>query len=54
MLFLKNHSFCGDDSDISCATDLQMIIGVVDNTPVSKNYVGVPTPLTGELKEYVE
>ena len=35
-------------------TDLQWKIELTDDTPVAKNYVGVPRPLIGEFKEYVE
>ena len=38
------------DTDIGRAKDLQMKIELTDNTPVAKNYVGVPRPLIGELK----
>ena len=54
MLISEQNAFCQDDSDIGCARDLQMKIAQTDNTPVPKNYVGVPHPLLGELKEYVE
>jgi len=39
---------------IECARDLQMNIALTDDTLVARNYVGVPHPLLGELKEYVE
>ena len=54
MLICERSAFCQDDTDIGCANDLQMKIELTDNTPVAKNYVGVPRPLIGELKEYVE
>ena len=54
MLICERNVFCQDDTDIGCATDLQMKIELTDDTPVAKNYVGVPRPLIGELKEYVE
>ena len=54
MLISERSAFCKDDTDIGCANDLQMKIELTDNTPVAKNYVGVPRPLIGELKEYVE
>ena len=54
MLISERSAFCQDDMDIGCANDLQMKIALTDDTPVAKNYVGVPRPLIGELKEYVE
>ena len=54
MLISERSAFCQDDMDIGCANDLQMKIVLTDDTPVAKNYVGVPRPLIGELKEYVE
>ena len=54
MLISERSAFCQDDMDIGCANDLQMNIALTDDTPVAKNYVGVPRPLIGELKEYVE
>ena len=54
MLICERSAFCQDDTDIGCANDLQMKIELTDNIPVAKNYVGVPRPLIGELKEYVE
>ena len=54
MVNCERNVFCQDDTDIGCATDLQMKIELTDDTPVAKNYVGIPRPLIGELKEYVE
>ena len=53
MLISERSAFCQDDMDIGCANDLQMKIALTDDTPVAKNYVGVPRPLIGELKEYL-
>ena len=54
MLISELNAFCKDDTNIGCANDLQMKMELTDDTPVAKNYVGVPRPLIGELKEYVE
>eukprot|EP00794_Sanderia_malayensis_P003899 gene3899-4443_t len=54
MLMKERGSFCKDDNDIGCANNLQMKMELTDNTPVAKTYLGVPRPLIGELKEYVE
>ena len=54
MLIDEQNVFCQDDTDIGCSNDLQMKIKLSDDRPVAKNYVGVPCPLIGELKQYVE
>ena len=40
--------------DVGCAEELQMKINLSDDSPVEKNYVGVPKTLYPELKAYVE
>ena len=54
MLKEERGAFCDSEGDVGCAEELQMKINLSDDSPVEKNYVGVPKPLYPELKAYVE
>ena len=53
-LFEERDAFCVDDQDVGCVENLQFKINLSDETPVQKNYIGVPKPLYPELKHYIE
>ena len=54
MLIEEETSFAKGDSDIGCATDLQLEINLTDTKPVQKKYTSIPRPLFPEVKQYIE
>ena len=43
-----------NDDDVGCVENLELEIQLKDNEPVQKNYISIPKPLYGEVKEYLE
>jgi len=41
-------------NDVGCVENLEPEIQLKDNQPVQKNYISIPEPLYGEVKEYLE
>ena len=54
MLIEEESSFAKRDSDIGCATDLQLEMNLTDTKPVQKKYTSIPRPLFPEVKQYIE
>ena len=54
MLIEEESSFAKRDSDIGCATDLQLEINLTDTQPVQKKDTSIPRPLFPEVKQYIE
>ena len=40
--------------EVGCIDNLELEINLSDDQPVRKNYVSIPKPLYGEVKEYIE
>ena len=45
-------AFARNDDDVGCVENLELEIQLKDNEPVQKNYISIPKPLYGEVKEY--
>ena len=43
-----------EDDDVGCVENLELEIQLKDNEPVRNNYISIPKPLYGEVKEYLE
>ena len=54
MLSEEEDSFSKGDSDIGCASELNMEIKLHDHTTVQHSYRSVPCPLYAEVKAYIE
>ena len=54
MLRQEAGAFARNDDDVGCVENLELEIQLKDNEPVQKNYISVPKPLYGEVKEYLE
>ena len=47
-------AFARDENEVGCIDNLELNINLADDKPVQKNYVSIPKPLYGEVKEYTE
>ena len=47
-------AFARNDDDVGCVENLELDIRLKDDQPVQKNYISIPKPLYGEVKEYLE
>jgi len=47
-------TFARDENEVGCIDNLELNINLKDDQPVQKNYVSIPKPLYGEVKEYIE
>ena len=54
MLRQEAGAFARNDDDVGCVDNLELDIQLKDNEPVQKNYISIPKPLYGEVKEYLE
>ena len=54
MLRQEAGAFARSDDDVGCVEDLELEIQLKDKQPVQKNYISIPKPLYGEVKEYLE
>ena len=54
MLRREAGAFARNDDDVGCVENLELEIQLKDNEPVQKNYISIPKPLYGEVKEYLE
>ena len=54
MLRQEADAFARTDDDVGCVENLELEIQLKDNEPVQKNYISIPKPLYGEVKEYLE
>ena len=54
MLQQEAGAFARNDDDVGCVENLELEIQLKDNEPVQKNYISIPKPLYGEVKEYLE
>ena len=54
MLRQEAGAFARNDDDVGCVENLELEIQLKDNEPVQKNYISIPKPLYGEVKEYLE
>ena len=54
MLRQEAGAFAISDDDVGCVENLEFEIQLKDNQPVQKNYISIPKPLHGEVKEYLE
>ena len=54
MLQQEAGAFARNDDDVSRVENLALEIQLKDNEPVQKNYISIPKPLYGEVKEYLE
>ena len=54
MLQQEAGAFARNDDDVSCVENLELEIQLKDNEPVQKDYISIPKPLYGEVKEYLE
>ena len=54
MLRQEAGTFARNDDDVGCVENLELDIQLKDNEPVRKNYISIPKPLYGEVKEYLE
>ncbi|PFX27046.1 Transposon Ty3-G Gag-Pol polyprotein [Stylophora pistillata] len=54
MLRQEAGAFARNDDDVGCVENLVLDIQLKDNEPVQKNYISIPKPLYGEVKEYLE
>ena len=52
MLQQEAGAFARHDDDVGCLENLELEIQLKDNEPVQKNYISIPKPLYGEVKEY--
>ena len=43
-----------NDDEVGCVENLELEIQLKDNDPVRKNYISIPKPLYGEVREYLE
>ena len=51
---LRQGAFARNDDDVGCVENLELDIQLKDNEPVQKNYISIPKPLYGQVKEYLE
>ena len=54
MLQEEADAFARDENEVGCIDNLELEINLSDDQPVRKNYVSIPKPLYGEVKEYIE
>ena len=54
MLRQEAGAFARNDDDVGCVENLELDIRLKDDQPVQKNYISIPKPLYGEVKEYLE
>ena len=54
MLRQEAGAFARNDDDVGCVENLELEIQLEDNEPMQKNYISIPKPLYGEVKEYLE
>ena len=54
MLRQEAGAFARNDNDVGCVENLELEIQLKDNEPVQKNYISIPKPLYGEVKDYLE
>ena len=54
MLRKEPAAFARDENDVGCIDNLELEINLSDDQPVQKNYVSIPKPLYGDVKEYLE
>ena len=54
MLRQEAGAFARNDDDVGCVENLELEIQLKGNEPVQKNYISIPKPLYGEVKEYLE
>lgn len=54
MLRQEAGAFARNDDEVGCVENLVLDIQLKDNEPVQKNYISIPKPLYGEVKEYLE
>ena len=54
MLRQEAGAFARNDDDVGCVENLELEIQLKDNDPVRKNYISIPKPLYGEVREYLE
>ena len=54
MLRQEAGAFVRTDDDVGCVENLELEIQLKDNEPVQKNYISIPKPLYGEVKESLE
>ena len=54
MLRQEAGAFARNDDDVGCVEKLELDIRLKDDQPVQKNYISIPKPLYGEVKEYLE
>ena len=54
MLRQEAGAFVRTDDDVGCVENLELKIQLKDNEPVQKNYISIPKPLYGEVKESLE
>ena len=54
MLQEEADAFSRDENEVGCIDNLELEINLSDYQPVRKNYVSIPKPLYGEVKEYIE
>ena len=54
MLRREAGAFARNDDDVGCVENLELEIRLKDNEPVWNNYISIPKPLYGEVKEYLE
>ena len=54
MLRQEAGAFARNDDDVGCVENLELDIRLKEDQPVQKNYISIPKPLYGEVKEYLE
>lgn len=54
MLRQEAGAFARNDNDVGCVENLELEIQLKDKEPVQKNYISIPKPLYGEVKDYLE
>ena len=54
MLRQEAGAFARNGDDVGCVENLELEIQLKDHEPVHKNYISIPKPLYGEVKEYLE
>lgn len=54
MLRQEAGAFARSDDYVGCVEILELEIQLKDNQPVLTNYISIPKPLYGEVKEYLE
>lgn len=54
MLRQEAGALARNEDGVGCIDNLELEVKLKDNQPVQKNYISIPKPLYGEVKEYLE